>query len=49
MKMDANIEKFFLMACWECRENGDPWEYDCDQCNPDGQYDRNGQQRPDYA
>lgn len=32
-------------ACWECRDAGDPWEHDCDQCNPDGMYDRHGRER----
>lgn len=32
-------------ACWECRENGEPWEHDCDQCNPDGIYDTSGREK----
>lgn len=34
--------------CWECDAEGDPWCFDCDQCNPDGYYDKSGRPRPDY-
>ena len=31
-----------LFPCWECNEDGELWCYDCDQCNPDGMYDKSG-------
>jgi len=27
-----------LKPCAECRADGEPWEIDCDQCNPDGMF-----------
>lgn len=38
-----------LPACWECAADGGVWEFDCDQCNVDGQYDREGNVRWDYV
>lgn len=38
-----------LQPCWECRMDGDPWEFDCDQCNPDGMFDEDGRIRSDYV
>ena len=37
-----------LPVCWECLADDEPWCFDCDQCNPDGMYDKSGRVRPDY-
>jgi hypothetical protein len=34
-----------LLPCWECREDGEPWCHDCDQCNPDGMFLPDGTER----
>ena len=36
-------------ACWECRDDGEPWCHDCDQCNTDGMYNEQGEVRSDYV
>lgn len=37
-----------LQPCWECAEDGGVWEFDCDQCNVDGMFDKHGKIRADY-
>lgn len=44
-QVGAASAKVLPPPCWECRENGEPWEHDCDQCNPDGIYDRHGREK----
>lgn len=40
--VDSGKPSDHLVPCWECREDGDPWCHDCDQCNPDGMYLEDG-------
>lgn len=37
-----------LQPCWECRDDNEPWCYECDQCNPDGMFLPDGTPDPDY-
>lgn len=41
-------ESHGLVPCWECREDGEPWTFDCDQCNPDGMFRADGTVDPNY-
>lgn len=44
-----DLEPEDLQPCCECAEDGDAWEFDCDQCNPDGMFDKFGKIRADYV
>ena len=44
-----DVKPVDLQPCWECAADGDAWCFDCDQCNVDDQYDRDGIVRWDYV